>query len=79
MNSVKSSFKYYATADGFNSDFFEILVIDRPIVKTLELEITSPSYSNIPKAVQKDNGNVQALVGSRVTFNLSSTKKLKAA
>ncbi|MCU0414611.1 MAG: hypothetical protein MUE91_09475, partial [Ignavibacteriaceae bacterium] len=79
MNSVKSSFKYFAEADGFNSDYYEILVIDRPIVKTLELEITSPSYSNIPKAVQKDNGNVQALVGSKVSFNISSTKKIKEA
>jgi len=79
INSVKSSFKYFAEADGFNSDFFEILVIDRPIVKTLDLEIASPTYSNIPKAVQKDNGNVQALVGSKVSFNLSSTKKLKEA
>ena len=79
MNSVKSSFKYFAEADGFNSEYYEILVIDRPIVKTLELEITSPSYSNIPKAVQKDNGNVQALVGSKVSFNISSTKKIKEA
>jgi hypothetical protein len=79
MNSVKSSFKYFAEADGFESDYFEILVIDRPIVKTLELEITSPSYSNIPKAVQKDNGNVQALVESKVLLNISSTKKLKEA
>ncbi len=79
MNSVKSSFKYFAEADGFQSDYFEIVVIDRPIVKTLDLEIISPSYSNIPKAVQKDNGNVQALVGSKVSFNISSTKKLKEA
>ena len=79
INSVKSSFKYFAEADGFNSDYFEILVIDRPIVKTLDLEITSPTYTNIPKAVQKDNGNVQALVGSKVFFKISSTKKLKEA
>ncbi len=79
MNSVKSSFTYFAEAEGSHSDFFEILVIDRPILKTLDLEITSPSYSNIPKAVQKDNGNVQALVGSKVAFNISSTKKLKEA
>jgi myosin heavy subunit len=79
INSVKSSFRYFADADGFPSEYFEILVIDRPIVKTLDLEITSPSYSNIPKAVQKDNGNVQALVGSRVSLNISSTKKLSEA
>ncbi len=79
MNSVKSSFKYFAEADGFNSEYYEILVIDRPIVKTLDVEIISPSYSNIPKSVQKDNGNIQALVGSKVSINISSTKKLKEA
>jgi hypothetical protein len=79
ISSVKSSFKYFAEADGFKSDFFEIIVIDRPIVKTLELEINSPSYSKIPKVIQKDNGNVQALVGSKVSFSISSTKKLKEA
>jgi hypothetical protein len=79
MNSVKSSFKYFAEAEGVRSDLFEIKVIDRPVVKTLELEIIPPSYTNIPKTVQKDNGNIQSLVGSRVIINLSSTKKLKEA
>ncbi len=79
LTSVKSSFKYFAEAEGVASEIFEIVVIDRPIVKTLELEIISPSYSNIPKAVQKDNGNIQALVGSRVSFKVSSTKNLREA
>lgn len=79
INSVKSSFKYFAEAEGVESEIFEILVIDRPIVKTLELEIISPSYSNIPKVVQKDNGNIQALTGSRINLKISSTKKLKEA
>ena len=79
MDAVKSSFKYFAEADGVSSDLFEINVIDRPVVKTLELEIIPPSYSGIPKTVQKDNGNVQALVGSRIMLNISSTKKLNKA
>ena len=79
MNSIKSSFKYFAEADGFNSESYEIVVIDRPIVKTLDIEIISPSYSNIPKTAQKDNGNIQALIGSRVSINISSTKKLREA
>ena len=57
----------------------KLLVIDRPIVRNLDVEVISPSYSNIPKSVQKDNGNIQALLGSRVSFNISSTKKLKEA
>jgi hypothetical protein len=79
MNSVKSSFVYFAEAEGLQSDYFEISVIDRPIIKTLDLEITSPTYSKIPKVVQKDNGNVQALIGSKVSFSISSTKKLREA
>jgi len=79
ISSVKSSFKYFAEADGFSSNSYQITVIDRPIIKTLDLEIVSPSYSKIPKIVQKDNGNIQSLVGSSVLFNLSSTKKIKEA
>jgi hypothetical protein len=79
MNSVKSSFVYFAEAKGLQSDHFNISVIDRPVVKTLDLEITSPAYSRIPKSIQKDNGNIQALVGSKVSFNITSTKKLKEA
>lgn len=79
INSVKSSFKYFAEAEGVESELFEIVVIDRPIVKTLELEIISPGYSKIPKVAQKDNGNVQALVGSKVDFKITSTKKLNKA
>ena len=79
INLVKSSFKYFAEAEGVTSDLFEIRVIDRPVVKTLEIEIIPPSYSNIPKTVQKDNGNIQSLIGTRVAINLSSTKNLKEA
>jgi len=79
INSVKSSFKYFAEADGFNSNSYQIRVIDRPIVKTLDVEIIPPSYSKISKTVQKDNGNIQSLVGSSVLFNISSTKKIKEA
>jgi hypothetical protein len=79
LKSVKSSFKYFAEAEGIASDQFEIVVIDRPIIKTFDLQIISPAYSKIPKTVQNDNGNIQTLVGSRITLNLSSTKKLNEA
>jgi len=79
LNSVRNSFKYFAFAENISSDEFEITVIDRPIVKTLELKISPPSYSELDKVVQRDNGNVTALVGTRINFNLSSTKNLDRA
>ena len=76
LPSVRTSFKYFATAENIYSDEFEIKIIDRPIVKTLQLEISPPAYSRQNKIVQKDNGNVTSLVGTRVKVELSSTKNL---
>ncbi|UCH66557.1 MAG: hypothetical protein JSW63_05375 [Ignavibacterium sp.] len=79
LTSVRSSFKYYAFAQSISSDEFEIKVIDRPIVKTLELNISPPAYSKMDRIIQRDNGNVTALVGTRVNISLSSTKNLGRA
>ena len=79
LTSVRSTFNYYAFAQSISSEQFEIKVIDRPIVKTLELEISPPAYSKLDKIIQRDNGNVTALVGTRINFNLSSTKNLGRA
>ncbi len=73
---VRTSFKYYAKAENINSDLYSIDVIDRPVIKTLDVAINSPAYSHIPKAEQQDNGNVSALTGSVVNLNLTSTKPL---
>ncbi len=77
--SVRTSFKYYADAGDIQSETYSVNVIDRPVVKSISLEIFSPAYSSIPKAEQKDNGNVTALKGSMVDLSLSSTKLLKDA
>lgn len=79
LTSVRNSFKYYAQSDEVRSELFEIKVIDRPVVKTLELSIMPPAYSGIPQTVQRDNGNVSSLVGTKIEFEISSTKPLKEA
>ncbi len=76
---VRSSFRYYAVSQNLKSEIYSVEVIDRPIVKTIDMQIISPSYSRIPKVVQKDNGNISALKGSRVDLNISSTKPLGKA
>jgi len=79
LNSVRKSFKYFAEAENISSKIFEINVIDKPIIKTFELTIIPPSYSGMQKTVQKDNGNITSLVGTKVELGLSSTKNLKEA
>lgn len=79
VNAVRNSFKYFASAENINSDQYDIDVINPPIIKTLHVIVNSPSYSKIPDVELRDNGNVTALVGSKINLNITSTKELKFA
>ncbi len=79
VSSVRNSFKYFASSKEVKSEMYEAKVINRPLVNNLELEIIPPTYSKIPKTVQKDNGNVTSLLGTNVNIKISSTINLKKA
>jgi len=79
LPAVRNSFKYFAKAENIKSEEYLINVEDRPIIKTLDVAITSPLYSRIAEVNQKDNGNVTALLGSYVDLKINSTKELKQA
>jgi len=77
--SARSSFKYFAFAEESQSEEYTIEVIDRPVIKNLDVTVTPPAYSGIPQFQQKDNGNISALKGSRVDIKFISTKELNDA
>ncbi|MDR3611827.1 MAG: hypothetical protein P4L27_14755 [Ignavibacteriaceae bacterium] len=79
IHAAHLSFKYYAQAENLKSETYSIDVIDPPIIKTLDITITPPSYSKLPQIVQRDNGNITSLAGSYVDLSLTSTKELKGA
>ncbi|MCF6268744.1 MAG: hypothetical protein L3J41_03445 [Melioribacteraceae bacterium] len=77
INSIKTSTIFYATANGIDSEQFEIRVINRPIISQLQLKIIPPKYSGLETTIQKENGNITALLGSKVELNISSNKYLE--
>jgi len=79
IQQLRSSLYYYASAEDIQSEEYQIKVIDRPVIRSLDVKVISPGYSNIPLLEQKDNGNVSALVGSNVEISLLSNKELKSA
>jgi len=79
LRNTKYSFKYFASSGNVKTKEHFIEVVDPPIINSLILDIISPKYSNIPIQHQEDNGNITALIGSTVKFNISNTKKLKKA
>ena len=78
--SVNNSFEYYVSAEKMFSETFTISVLNRPIISNFDVTITPPSYSHLPEQIQKDNGNISALFGSKIRINLNlSLELLKAS
>ncbi len=77
---ARSSFEYLIKAEDVMSDIFTITVIDKPVIKNLDLTIIPPAYSRQAEINQRDNGNVTSLIGSQLQFFISTTKEnLKSA
>ncbi len=76
---VSSSFQYFVEAEGFASDTFQVKVINRPIIIELSITAVPPAYSKLPKTVQKDDGNLSCLPGTKVKFSILSSKELFSA
>ena len=78
QNAIKS-FSYFALSEEIKSKTFTIEVTDYPLIKTLNIKISPPVYSNILPSEQFDNGNITALKGSQIDLSISSSKQLKEA
>ncbi|MCF8242864.1 MAG: hypothetical protein K9J16_15905 [Melioribacteraceae bacterium] len=76
LKSVKNPFEYFASAQKISSDKYTVDVIDRPIISNFTLKIKPPAYTGFPETVQKDNGNINSLLGSTVEIDLRSNKVL---
>ncbi|HEX2869165.1 MAG TPA: DUF4175 family protein [Ignavibacteriales bacterium] len=76
---VRSSFTYYVSAEEVQSRQFNITVVDKPIIRAMDVTVTPPAYSREQTVEQKDNGNVTSLPGSQIRFDILSTKDLKGA
>jgi hypothetical protein len=79
VSEVKSSFEYFAAAEGVKSDVYKISVINRPIITQLDVIITPPAYSGLPQTIQRDNGNISALPGSKISLGINSSRELSNA
>jgi len=76
---VRNSFTYYAAAENVKSELYKITAVSRPVVKGIEVNIIPPAYSGMKPETQADNGNITALLGSKVRIVLRSSKELLKA
>lgn len=80
LPALKATTSYLASAGDVRSDEYTATVIDRPIVKMMRLNLTFPSYAKLPSRELDDNvGDVTALRGTRIAFDIESNKPLASA
>ena len=77
---VKRDFNYYVAANGEKSEKYSIKVVDKPRVIDVKLTCNYPDYTNLKSEVKDENdGNITALVGSRITVEAKGNKNLEKA
>ncbi|MBU1299659.1 MAG: hypothetical protein KKG06_12235 [Bacteroidetes bacterium] len=77
---IKSNTFYFASAEDIKSPQYKILVVNRPIIRSLQLSLNYPAYTRIPpKRLEENVGDVTALPGTRISFSIISSKKLSLA
>ncbi|MFN3269919.1 MAG: DUF4175 family protein, partial [Candidatus Kapaibacteriota bacterium] len=82
--SIKNSIKFYAEADWITekvaSDIGEIVVIDNPIIKTIQGTIIFPSYTQKPPIYfTEQNADLNVLYGSQINISVLANKKIREA
>lgn len=78
--SLKQSVEYFVEAEGILSPTYAITVIDRPVIRSLKVRLTPPAYSRLQRQLLDENfGDVLALPGTLVKWQISSSKDLRRA
>ena len=74
---LKNDLAYYAFCGEVTSEVYKIKVIDRPVVKTLRIHLTPPSYTGMEaKYLDNDIGDITAVVGSRARIEIDLNKEI---
>ena len=77
---VKNSLWYYAQFEETKSNEFSIAVLDRPILRNFQLQLTPPRYTKLPSQILENNvGDVVAYKGTQIVVTLSSSKEIVRA
>lgn len=77
---VKESFRYHVKYRNVTSLEFTISVEERPLLRTLLINIKPPAYSRIvPWSLDENVGDISALKGSQITMTGQTNKTIQSA
>lgn len=77
---VRDTLDYFFSLKNQQSDNFSIFPIERPLLRTMEIHVTPPSYSKIePFFLGENIGDINALKGSKIKLSGLANKELASA
>ncbi len=69
---VRRSFDYKLTAGIVESQTFSVEIVERPIIRSIQVALQFPGYSRIPaQRLEPNVGDVQALAGTQVSLDVA--------
>ncbi|MBX2818849.1 MAG: hypothetical protein KTR29_04180 [Rhodothermaceae bacterium] len=67
---VRRSFNYSLQANPVTTPWYDVDIVERPIIRSIQVSLESPAYSRIPQQRLEPNvGDIQALPGTRVNLD----------
>ena len=80
LQSVNRSLQYYISTKDVNSPHYEITVGHDPLVKSFQIQVNYPEYTQLTAKILEQNiGDIRTLYGSEIVFSGSSNKSLSDA
>lgn len=80
IENIDRSIHYYVSTKNVASTNYQITVSHEPIVKTFQLELNYPAYTQLPsKKLNANSGDAEVLYGSEIVFTGESNKPLAEA
>lgn len=80
VENIDRSLQYYISTKDIASESFQIAVSHEPIVKTFQLQLNFPAYTQLPsQTLEANTGDVEVLYGTEVVFKGESNKPLSEA
>ena len=80
LQNIKEPLEYYVSVADAQSQHFSITVIQKPIIDSLQLKLRYPRYTELEtRSLDKNVGDVAALLGTSVEIEATSSKDVASA
>jgi len=80
INDVRMNMTYRVVIGGTESRRYSVTIVQKPAVKKIELTYRYPPYTGLEDKKTSDvEGAIEAVVGTRVSFRITATKKILRA